>query len=261
MRLKARIEREPLLNLLTIITSLERVGKRCVLFLTEDKVNIAIVESNAEALRGYAEISANDIFLDYRIASNNENTIMLQLSVDHLSKALASGRNALECTIKLVKRQDQPCLAFEAKASGGLTVDILHDIPILLMKVTDLHYYLPPPMAPPSVALILNRTKLIRNIIDKMNKFSKTVDITAYQNGRLIFHIDGACTISTYVNNLTPSYEGDLTEQEHIGNMSQVVVDNRKLSVLLNVIPTIHSNPPTLCKFIYLSILIYTILI
>ena len=248
MRFRATLERDALLLLLNTATSMEKVNGEAVLYLTEDALRISLTNNSIDCVRCFGEIQANQIFNDYRINSNSNNSLLLQLNLDHFCKALNSGKNALICLLKLVKRDNTPFLCFEAKASGGLTIDIIHDIPIVIMKATDIIYYLPPTdIPPPVVALKLSRSKVIKNIIDRMKFFSKSVEIIASQMGRINFRVNSECVINTFINGLQPFYEGTLDADADKDNTINIMVDNKKLSLLFSI-PQVQNLHSILCK-------------
>jgi hypothetical protein len=250
MRFRAVIERDYLFNLFAISSSIEKIGQSCVIILNEDFIRISLMPLNLDSIRCFCEVQANNLFSEYRINSNNSNSIMFQININHLTKALMSGKSAIESILKLVKRSDSPCLCFEAKASGGLTVDIIHDIPIKLMKVEDIIHYMPPQTSPPKVALQLSKVKHIRTIVEKMIKFTKSIEITVSQLGRLSLksHTPGMCTISTYVNGLLPQYESNLNIETDQNNTATVSIDIKKFSTILNA-SQILTHSALLCKY------------
>lgn len=66
-----------------------------------------------------------------------------------------------------------------------MQIDIIHDIPIKVLKSSDIIYYMPPQVPPPMVALELPRNnKLMRTIVDKMAKISRNVHVSASQGNK-----------------------------------------------------------------------------
>lgn len=62
-------------------------------------------------------------------------------------------------------------------------MNIVHDIPIKVLKSSDITYYTQPQVPPPTVALELPRNnKLMRTIVDKMSKISRNVHLSASQS-------------------------------------------------------------------------------
>lgn len=244
MRFRATLERDALLLLLNTATSMAKVNDEAVLYLTEEELRISLTNNSIDSVRCFCEIQTDQIFNDYRINSLSNNSLLLQLNLDNFSKALNSGKNAAICLLKLVKHNNLPFICFEAKASGGLTVDVTHNIPVTVMKAADIIYYLPSvDTPPPIVALKLSRCKVIKNIIDRMKYFSKSIEVIASQIGRINFRVNSECVINTFVNGLQPFYEGTLGEETDKDNTINIMVDNKKLALLFSIpqVQLLHS--------------------
>ena len=84
------------------------------------------------------------------------------MTITQLLKALSSGKYSITSLFKLVKRDSKPYLCFETKANESiLSVDVIHDIPIKLMKSADIVHHMPPLFPPPTVALDLPKGKVL----------------------------------------------------------------------------------------------------
>eukprot|EP00600_Ochromonadales_sp_CCMP1393_P005360 CAMPEP_0174973820 /NCGR_PEP_ID=MMETSP0004_2-20121128/11458_1 /TAXON_ID=420556 /ORGANISM="Ochromonas sp., Strain CCMP1393" /LENGTH=179 /DNA_ID=CAMNT_0016224319 /DNA_START=430 /DNA_END=969 /DNA_ORIENTATION=- len=119
-----------------------------------------------------------------------------------------------------------------------MAVDVCHDLPIKLMKSTEVIHFLPPQMPPPSVALDLPKGKLLKTIIEKMTKFAKHVTLTACQSGRIALKADhSSVAISTYYSGLQPRYVGQLLQdpETSVDNTVTVKLNLRKLSAIINM--------------------------
>ena len=87
----------------------------------------------------------------------------------------------------------------------------------------------------------------MRNIVDRMSRMSKKIEIQAEQTGRVVFRVEhGASAITTYYNGLQPRYEA-LDPMTDAGNTADVTVDIKKLSQILNLSNLSHSQA-ILCK-------------
>ncbi|KAJ1440868.1 checkpoint protein Hus1/Mec3 [Ochromonadaceae sp. CCMP2298] len=235
MKFRAKISKENLVALHSIVLTLERLASTAAIFLNEESVRISLISESIDAPRCYAELSAHNLFLEYRIESQSSNTILFEIVLAQLSKALASGKVASQSQLKLVKRDNVACLCFETKADESImAVDVCHDIPIKLMKSTEVVHFLPPQMPPPSVALDLPRGKLMKTIIDKMTKFAKHVQVTATQSGRIALKAEhSSVTINTYYSGLQARYVGQLTPRD-VNNQVSAKLNLRRLAVVLN---------------------------
>ena len=242
-----------MITLLNVIVTFEKVASSAVLFLNEDSLRISLLSESIDAPKCFGELSANELFLEYRIESQSSNTILFEISLGQLSRALASGKVASQALLKLVKRDGRACLCFETKADESiLSVDVCHDIPIKLMKSAEVVHFMPPQMPPPSVALDLPRGKLLKTVVDKMSKFAKHVQVTASQSGNLVLKVDhSSVTINTYYSGLLARYVGELIPQRDGGNQVVCKLNLKKLSVVLNLfsLPVGHA---TLCELVFI---------
>jgi len=237
MRFKARISQDNLLTLHTLVSSLERIGSRAAIHLCPETVKISVIFDSIDSPRCYTEIPSAALFHDYRIESQSENSILFEIGLDLLSWALASGKSADMVQLKLVKRGSKPCLCFEAQASqSAAAVDVTHDIPIKVLRVADIAYYLPPEVPPPDVALQLPRGRLLRTIIERMAKFGQTVLLSSAQHGQLTLKVStSAVTIKTFVSSLMPIYTDNMDRRTAHASTASVQLDLRKLSHILGL--------------------------
>jgi HUS1 checkpoint protein len=236
MKFRARLEKDGLMTIHSVTSTLERISSTAAIYLDENKIRIALITESMDMPKCFVELNTSVLFPDYRIESQSNNTILFEISLDHLSRALASGKTAPSSQLKLVKRGLTPCLSFEAKDFEALAVNIVHDIPVKVLRPNDIVYYMPPNVPPPHVALELPRNnKLMKTIIEKMGKLSKHVNLCAYQNGRIVFRVEhSTATIKTFYNGLQPRFEGNLDAERDADNKAAVKVDVRKLSAVMN---------------------------
>lgn len=249
MKFRAKLSKEFLLVLHGITTTLEKVSENVAVLLNEDAVRLAVIPESLETPRCYAELKANILFMDYKIESQSENTILFEVGLSQLSKALASGKYSSQCQIKLVKRDNKPCLCVETKANESvMSVDVLHDIPIRVLKPSEVVFYLPPQVPRPQVALDLPKNKLLKTIVDKMMKFSKHVSVNAFQSGRLILCAEhSSAIIRTYYSGLQPRYVGDMRPEVDVENKAALKWNLRKFSTVLNLNNVLYDSA-SLCK-------------
>lgn len=249
MKFRAKLSKDNLVILLSIVQTFERVASAATIFLDNESMRISLLSESIDAPRCFAELSAGDLFSEYRIESLSANTILFEISLVQLSRALASGKVASQSQLKLVKRENQPCLCFETNADESiLAVDVCHDIPLKLMKSADVIHYLPPQMPPPTVALDIPRGRLLKTIVDKLSKFAKHVQITASQSGKLALRADHtSVSINTYYSGLFARYMGNLVMGRDTNNQVTCKLNLRKLSVVLNQ-HNVSMDHATLCK-------------
>lgn len=263
MKFKGKISKELLLSLCGVTATFEKIGNNAAIFLNEDSMRIAVISDSVETPRCYSELKMSSLFLEYKIESQSDNTILFEIGLSQLSKALASGKYSSHCQMRLVKRDNQPCLCIETKANESvMSVDVSHDIPIRVFKPEEIIHYMPPEVPPPTVALDLPKNKLMKTVIDKMMKFSKHVSITGYQCGRLILKAEhSSVVIRTYYNGLQPRFIGQLNAVDDIDNQAVVKLNLRKFSVVMNMTSLLYESA-SLCKFtLYVTFVSYILLL
>jgi hypothetical protein len=235
--------------LCSICTTLARIGSTFAIYLSDACVRIASVPAATNSAQCYAELVASELFVEYNIESQSVNTILFELNLELLARALNSGKNSPQSILKLVKRDSRPCLCFEAQATDGVYVDIVHDIPINLLKPSDIVYYMPPEVPKPTVCLELPRNRMMKTIFDRLAKFAKNVRITASQVGTLIFSVDhSSAEIKTIYTGLRGRFEGSLNPDVDGENSTAVIVELKTLSQIFSVTNLLYSSA-ILCKF------------
>ncbi|CAM9361929.1 unnamed protein product [Discosporangium mesarthrocarpum] len=232
MRFKAKVLQDKLLVFAGLIGALEKIGAACIMYLTETKVQFAIQETGADEVQVFSELEQEMLFYEYRIESQSNNCILFIANASLLLQALNSGRSAPTCQMKLAKRQGMPCLSVETRA---LEIDVVHDIPIRVMKASDIQYHSPPEVQMPQIQLELPRHRSLRTVIDRMKAIDKTVYVDADMGGQIVFRVEKTdATIKTYYTNLTPRFES-MDEQQCRRNQASVKVDVKKLAAVLSV--------------------------
>jgi hypothetical protein len=119
MRFKAKLLRENLLTLHNALSVLDRLGRSIVLYLTEECLRISVVAENPDSPKVFAEINQSAVFFDYRIESQSSNSILLEVELELLMRALGSGKQAPQSQLKLVKRGNRPFLCFESRVRNS----------------------------------------------------------------------------------------------------------------------------------------------
>lgn len=249
MRFRAKITNKNLITLQSIISRLHLLGENSVIYLNEETVKFACACDNIDSPRCFAELKAMELFSEYRIESQSSNTILFEVNVENFSRALTSGKSAPICQLKLAKRGNKPCLCFEGKAMEGLSVDVVHDIPIKILKATEIVYHMPPEVPLPTVALDLPHNKFLRNIVDRFAKMTKHLIVTASQTGRIVFQVEhGTATVRTFYNGLQPRFEAHLEPALHIDNCAEVTIDSKKFATVL-ALCSLPLERATICEY------------
>lgn len=250
MRFRCRLTEEKATLLHSLINSFERIAKNAVFYLSPETVNIALITDAASAPKGFAELRAEHTFSEYRVESQSSNSILVEVSLQPLQKALLSCKSS-QCQIKLVKRGDRPCLCVEvhSTAMDSTALNIQHDVPIKLHRASDILHYVPPDVPPPHVALELPRNYKLKAVIEKLGKIAKQATINAYQQhstkgGRLVFSVQhSAATVRAVFHGLDSSDLGtDVGQRITADSKASVQVDMKKLSAVFAVMAVSHMS-------------------
>lgn len=221
MRFRSRLSREGISLLLATFTAMASVHTSALILLDPVYFRVSVVSESIENPRGYLEIVAHELFSDYKVESAADNRIACEVSLPLLLQALSSGKNATQAVIKLSKRSSdsiqshdrngssnslqQPCLSIVLDGADQLlNVDVLHEIPLRLLKViassffplSSLYYLLviiewllikvtevltlvsQPDISPPNVSFSLpSKKKLFRNLIERLAKLARTITL------------------------------------------------------------------------------------
>lgn len=226
--------------------SIVKISSLGALALTPEDLRLVLIADRVETPRCHLELSTA-VFEEYRIESKANNCIFFEIGVDFLQQALQSIRGSGGCGLRLVKRNDRPCLAV---SSGGAGMEVCHDIPIKLLFEEDMRHYSPPQVPPPELSLELPRSKLLRVIVDRMSKIDRTLSLRCSSNGRIVVE---AKSIDASVRTFFHSLEvlgargdgGDGSEESAV----TVCTDARKLLAVLGFynIPHLSAAIRRLC--------------
>jgi Hus1-like protein len=125
MKFRARLQKESVQTIHSVTSTLQKIGSTAAVFLNQECIRIAVITESPDMPKCYSELDSQFLFPDdYRIESQSGNTILFEIGLEHLTRALASGRNATHSQFKLVKRGMTPCLCYEAKDSDSLAVSV-----------------------------------------------------------------------------------------------------------------------------------------
>lgn len=115
MRFKAKLRRDNLLSFHSVLSVLDRLGKSIVLYFNEECIRISVVTESPDSPKIVSELKQTAIFYDYRIESQSSNSILIEIDLESLLRALSSGKQASQSQLKLVKRGNRPFLCFESR--------------------------------------------------------------------------------------------------------------------------------------------------
>lgn len=106
--------------------------------------------------RAYLDLSAAALSEDWRIEAAAADTILLELDLAFLHRALLSLALAnAPVDMRLTKREGRPCLRLDS-GDGRLA----HDVPVRLLPASEAAFHQPPATPPPAISVALPRCRL-----------------------------------------------------------------------------------------------------
>ncbi|GAA5833084.1 hypothetical protein JCM11251_006510 [Rhodosporidiobolus azoricus] len=182
-----------------LITSLAPLGKIATLKLKSDSVHL-ICRGEGGARGGaqvWSQIAVASIFnLDsFRLESNHQNEIYLEVSTDALARALKSCSGATVATIKLAKKGGAGpngtgkgaypvlSLAIESSSRLGKRLEITQDVAVKVKKAAEIAELKEPLCPQPDVILLLPDLKLLRTVAERLKTISPYITLTANNRG------------------------------------------------------------------------------
>lgn len=138
MKLKA-IFRDPV-AFLRIMQSMAKLSNRCILRCSPDEIHI-VIPRGAGPVEAFAVLdNINFFFREYKVESNYNNQVNIELVSEHLCQALKQITPASQVTLKLAKHNNQPVLNVEiiTRSKSGQEITVLHEVLIAIKKPRDM---------------------------------------------------------------------------------------------------------------------------
>lgn len=158
-----------------MVQALERLDNSCVLHLTASdvpQVRLVVKPDALSSVGGYAVLERDSWFESYRIESQNENQIGLQMEVANLTKALQSAVSAQEVLVKLAKK-GVPVLTFEITTALGV---IMQDVPVYVLTPAHLAGCVEPE-TPAEPGVVLPPLAKMFHVVDRMRTLGTTLQL------------------------------------------------------------------------------------
>ncbi|PWN51227.1 cell cycle checkpoint [Violaceomyces palustris] len=169
-----------------VVLSIGKVTNRCIIRLTPDKIHL-ICTGDSDGAQIWSQMTVESLFSDYRIESNFQNQINLEVSPETLLKALRSANNATEVTMRLVKRNNDPLLSFSitSNTATGAKLDIIQDVLIRVLKPADIAKVKEPLCPEPDVHIVLPKLANVRTVVEHLRTLSSSLTMSANMEGEL----------------------------------------------------------------------------
>ncbi|GAB5033927.1 checkpoint protein [Nannochloropsis oceanica] len=212
MKFRAGLVAKDLSLLNGVAQCFEKIGPSCLIYLSERSIKFASPKLGSDDVRVFSEIEQEKIFRDYRIESLANNSILFEIGLSNLIKSFTSAKTAQFVKLKLAKRGGQPCICLEARA---LDIELLHEIPIRVMRAADIQYYAPPDVPVPRVQLELPYNRSMRTVLERFKSMDRFCFVDGDMGGSLRLHVQNdRCHVQTFYGNLIPRYSEGMAEDE-----------------------------------------------
>ena len=264
MRFKAKLDREQVSLLYSLIGPISRLKADAVLYL--DPKYLRLSSRDADGISCFAELSTKrGIFIENRCESVADDAIVFEIDLNLWRMALQSilsgegetrrGRrssqddqgdmhmapkaNSSLVIMKLAKRQGGiPCLCMEACSA---TVELIHAIPVKIRKVAEMKQHLPPQIKMPNVQLELSSQRPLRTIVERLKTISPHVYVEGSMTGELTLRVDSdGASMRTFLTKLVPKFDDCKSQDEAASCILKV--DTKKLSACLQWQATMNKN-------------------
>ncbi|KZT06077.1 cell cycle checkpoint [Laetiporus sulphureus 93-53] len=253
MRFRANIEN--VTTFYRIAQTIERLQKRCIIKFTENEMHIICNSDASEgSIQVWSQIKVPSLFTDYRIQSNANNEISLNLSTEALSSALRSASSPAstsfasdsEVVMKLAKKNDQAVLSFEISGRTRLDkrIRVAHDVRIEVMKPQDTARLKEPMCPEPEVHILLPPLAKLRTVVERMRPLAADViAMRASGSGclQLCAHTDNARVDVSWKNLTNPKMTQDGSSQDPRSSFADDDAERRDPTRMYGVVVSLKS--------------------
>ncbi|ORX34922.1 checkpoint protein Hus1/Mec3 [Kockovaella imperatae] len=210
MRFRTQVSNVPLLH--KIVRSLASLARLCIIRLSAEKVHFIISGNEGkDGVQVWSQVKVPTLFTQFRIESNNDNEIWLEINLDALLKVLKSADSSAGTTneasrfnstalsdsdvsIKLNKRPaasggtgGQAIWVFDIKGTTALgkLMSITHEVNVNVLTKKRQDELNEPMCPPPDVHLVLPSLLDLRNIVSRLSHLAEDVKMSANHDGAM----------------------------------------------------------------------------
>ncbi|KAJ3051741.1 hypothetical protein HK097_007250 [Rhizophlyctis rosea] len=217
MRLSATLINAGLLTKMAMC--LEKITKRWIMQFGPEHIHLlAHKEDITTGAQMFGQIKADRLFEKY-VVECRDDSIYLEFSGEHLVRALKSGQQATEVSMKLLKPQGEDKILrviITNQGRSGKPIKLTHDIPVRQVpesEAADLHN---PTMIDYQVHILLPKLPDIRSITERMRAIAPHITLSANMAGTLILEVQAdSVHVQTFFHNLeVPAIDSSQVDEE-----------------------------------------------
>ncbi|TFK50154.1 cell cycle checkpoint [Heliocybe sulcata] len=192
MRFRACVENVP--TFCKIMQVIDRLQKKCIIQFKPDVMRIiCLSDANEAGIQVWSEIKVSTLFNEYRIQSNADNIISMNIASASLLHALQGIQNALatsgtgsglggeEVLMKLAKKNDQALLNFAltTPTRTGRLQSLTYDVRIEVLRALDMTKINEPLCPDADTLVLLPSLPTLRSPVERLRALSSTLFVRA----------------------------------------------------------------------------------
>ncbi|KZT27249.1 cell cycle checkpoint [Neolentinus lepideus HHB14362 ss-1] len=173
---------------------IDRLQKKCIIQFKPEVIRIICLgDANETGIQVWSEIKVSTLFNDYRIQSNADNIISMNIASASLLHALQGIQNALatsgtgsglggeEVLMKLAKKNDQALLSFAltTPTRTGRSQSLTYDVRIEVLRPLDITKINEPLCPEPDTLILLPSLPTLRSPVERLRALSSTLVVRA----------------------------------------------------------------------------------
>ncbi|XP_046664581.1 checkpoint protein HUS1 [Homalodisca vitripennis] len=199
-------------TLSSIVSTISKLTKLCVLRLSKDYFYFIVLEESALPLRTsvWCMMQQAHFFNEYKLVGppEDESEIYLELSPDLLASSLSSLRVNVSAakTMKIkLTHKDTPRLTLEIELPTQTSQSRLcmHEVPVHVIPHRRWGDYAEPPTLDPDISIEMPNLKILRNITERLKKLHNYLNVVASSEGRLTLNVETSmASVSTHFRDL-----------------------------------------------------------
>ncbi|KAI1313402.1 hypothetical protein EDD11_002669 [Mortierella claussenii] len=197
MRLRAKLQRD--LLFFKIAQAVEKIGRSCFIKFTPESVAFGAIHSlgDGDPATGGGSIQCWSLFHEYRIESNSNNEIYLEMKVEDLLLAMRSSNNASVIVMRISGRSADAYLTFNITSEDhlGNSRTITQNVPIVKILTADgasnTAVFDEPMIPTPEVHIMLPQLERLRHVAASYKNLADYVVISANLAGEMVFTTSG----------------------------------------------------------------------
>ncbi|WVN86024.1 uncharacterized protein L203_101182 [Cryptococcus depauperatus CBS 7841] len=187
-----------------IIRSLNAISKVAVIRLSEDQTFFIVPNNESQTgVQVWSQVRVTTLFDGYRIESNSNNEIWVEVNLDSLAKVLRSADSSVgginenlrstsalsdaEVTLKLNKRDNQPIWSFEIHGFTSLRKQMIitHEVNVKVLSLKRQQELIEPLCPQPDVHVVCPNLSEFKNIVSRLSPLSENISVSLNNEGTM----------------------------------------------------------------------------